>query len=43
VSLLGPAFGYLCQFRFLNICVLLHRVSGVFAAPCGVSPYLRMW
>jgi hypothetical protein len=27
VSLLGPTFGYLCQFWFLNICVFSCRVS----------------
>jgi hypothetical protein len=33
VSLLRPTFGYLHQFWFLNVCVFLRRVSGVFVAP----------
>jgi hypothetical protein len=40
---LGPTFSYMCQFWFLNVCVFLHRVSGVLTAPHGGSPYLRMW
>jgi hypothetical protein len=43
VSLLCLAFSYLCQSPFLNVGMLLCRVSGVLIAPCGVSPYLRMW
>jgi hypothetical protein len=35
VSPLGPTFSYLCQFRFLNICVFTCRVSGVITAPHG--------
>jgi hypothetical protein len=37
VSLLGPTFGYICQFWFLNVCMLLRRVSSVFVAPRGVT------
>jgi hypothetical protein len=43
LSPLTPTFDCLCQFRFLNMYVLLCRVSGVFAVPIGGSPYLRMW
>jgi hypothetical protein len=35
VSPLKPAFGCLCQFRFHNIYVFLHRVSSVFTVPHG--------
>jgi hypothetical protein len=43
VSPLTPTFDCLSQFRFLNMYVLLCRVSGVFTVPIGGSPYLRMW
>jgi hypothetical protein len=32
---LRPSFSYLCQFWFLNICVFLRRVSGVFTTAHG--------
>jgi hypothetical protein len=43
ISPLRTTFSYLCQFWFLNVCVLTCKVSGVFTAPHGGSPYLWMW
>jgi hypothetical protein len=42
VSLLGLAFGYLCQSLSLNVHMSLRRVSGALATPRKGSPYLRM-
>jgi hypothetical protein len=43
VSLLGLAFGHLCQSLFLNVRLFLCKLSGVLTVPCKGSPYLRMW
>jgi hypothetical protein len=40
---LRPSCGYLFQFWFLNVCVILCRVLSMFTMPRGGSPYLRMW
>jgi hypothetical protein len=41
MSPLGPIFGCLCQFWFLNAFMLLCRVSCVLTVPHGESPYPR--
>jgi hypothetical protein len=42
MSLLGPAFGYLCQSLFLNVNMFLCRASGALTVSRRGSPYLRM-
>jgi hypothetical protein len=41
VSPLGPTFGYLCQFLFLNVCVFSRRVSDVLIASHGGGTLLE--